>query len=131
MTRGRRGARARPYAERPQGETIDLGGGVLAPGFVDWQVNGGGGHLFNDAPTPETIRAIVAAHRRFGTTALAPTVITDAPAVLREPRSRAGAQPSPGSLGVHVEGPFIDPAARARILSAHIRHDDARPTRAV
>ena len=71
-----------PYAERPSGETVDLRGGVLAPGFIDWQVNGGGGLLFNDAPTPETIRGIAAAHRRFGTTALAPTVITDAPEVL-------------------------------------------------
>ena len=109
-----------PFAARPSGETIDLGGGVLAPGFIDWQVNGGGGHLFNDAPAPETIRAIVAAHRRFGTTALAPTVITDAPAVL-EAALAAGAQPCLGSLGVHVEGPFIDPRRKGAHPLAHIR----------
>jgi N-acetylglucosamine-6-phosphate deacetylase len=109
-----------PFAERPQGETIDLGGGVLAPGFVDWQVNGGGGYLFNDAPTPETISAIVAAHRRFGTTALAPTVITDAPEVL-ESALEAARQEIPGSLGAHVEGPFIDIRRNGAHPREHIR----------
>ena len=108
------------YAERPLGETVDLGGGVLAPGFVDWQVNGGGGHLFNEAPTPETIRAIVAAHRRFGTTALAPTFITDAADALNAALD-AGAQPCPGSLGVHVEGPFIDVRRKGAHPGQHIR----------
>ena len=51
----------------------------LAPGFVDLQVNGGGDLLFNDAPTPQTLRTIAAAHRRYGTTGLLPTLITDAP----------------------------------------------------
>jgi N-acetylglucosamine-6-phosphate deacetylase len=117
-----------PHAQRPAGETVDLGGGVLSPGFVDWQVNGGGGQLFNAAPTPETIRAIVEAHRRFGTTALAPTVITDTPAVL-ESALQAGRQDIAGSLGVHVEGPFIDPRRKGAHPEAHIRgmtKDDAR-----
>src|SRR5580692_1587628 len=69
-----------PYAERPRcGEQRDLGGGVLAPGFIDWQVNGGGGFLFNETPTLEGIRGIVESHRKFGTTSLLPTLITDAP----------------------------------------------------
>ena len=109
-----------PYHERPIGDAIDLGGGVLAPGFVDWQVNGGGGFLFNDAPTPETIRAIAAAHRRFGTTALAPTVITDAAEVL-DAALEAGRAEVPGSLGVHVEGPFIDPRRKGAHPVQHIR----------
>jgi N-acetylglucosamine-6-phosphate deacetylase len=108
------------YAERPAGETVDLGGGVLAPGFVDWQVNGGGGLLFNDAPTPETIGAIARAHRRFGTTALAPTVITDAASVL-DAALEAGRQEVAGSLGVHVEGPFIDPRRKGAHPPQHIR----------
>ncbi len=54
-------------------------GAWLAPGFIDVQVNGGGDVLFNDAPTVEGIRAIAAAHRKYGTTALLPTQITDAP----------------------------------------------------
>src|SRR6516162_2744652 len=52
----------------------------LAPGFIDLQVNGGGDVLFNDAPTPQAIRQIAAAHRRFGTTGLLPTLISDSPA---------------------------------------------------
>ena len=57
-------------------ERYDLGGGLLLPGFIDLQVNGGGGVLFNDAPSVESIRAIGAAHRRFGTTAFLPTLIS-------------------------------------------------------
>jgi N-acetylglucosamine-6-phosphate deacetylase len=100
-----------PYAERPrQGEAVDLGGGVLAPGLIDWQVNGGGGVLFNETPTVAGVAAIVKAHRGDGTTSLLPTLITDAPAKLDAALAAAReAQKSvPGALGVHVEGPFID-----------------------
>jgi N-acetylglucosamine-6-phosphate deacetylase len=98
-------------ADRPRGGAQhDLGGGVLAPGFVDWQVNGGGGALFNATPTPEAIGAIAAAHRREGTTAILPTVISDAPetlaAALAAAREAVGT--APGAFGVHVEGPYID-----------------------
>jgi N-acetylglucosamine-6-phosphate deacetylase len=56
---------------------VHLDGGILVPGFIDLQVNGGGGVLFNNAPTLESIRTICAAHSQFGTTALLPTLITD------------------------------------------------------
>ncbi len=98
-------------AERPRGGAQhDLSGGVLAPGFVDWQVNGGGGVLFNATPTPEAIGAIAAAHRREGTTAILPTVITDAPEVLAAALEAAheAVRSAPGAFGVHVEGPYID-----------------------
>jgi N-acetylglucosamine-6-phosphate deacetylase len=100
-----------PAGDRPSGGAqIDLGGGVLAPGFIDWQVNGGGGVLFNATPTPEAVGAIAAAHRREGTTAILPTVITDAPEVLAAalPAARAAVGAQPGAFGVHVEGPYID-----------------------
>jgi N-acetylglucosamine-6-phosphate deacetylase len=101
-----------PHAERPRGAAErDLGGGILAPGFIDWQVNGGGGVLFNEAPSVEGIRAIVEAHRKFGTTALLPTVITDAPGTLAAAleAAKVAQRDVPGAIGVHVEGPFIDP----------------------
>jgi N-acetylglucosamine-6-phosphate deacetylase len=100
------------YAERPRAvDQRDLGGGILAPGFVDWQVNGGGGVLFNETPTPEGIQAIVEAHRRFGTTAMLPTLITDSPTKLEAALNSASEARgrTPGALGIHVEGPFIDP----------------------
>jgi N-acetylglucosamine-6-phosphate deacetylase len=100
------------YAERPRTvDQRDLGGGILAPGFVDWQVNGGGGVLFNETPTPEGIQAIVEAHRRFGTTAMLPTLITDSPTKLEAALNSASEARgrTPGALGIHVEGPFIDP----------------------
>ena len=101
-------------ADRPRLGERDLGGGVLAPGFVDWQVNGGGGVLFNETPTPDGIAAILAAHRRFGTTSILPTVITDSPRKLTAALAAAKAANAgiPGAIGVHVEGPFIDPRRR-------------------
>ena len=94
-----------PVSERPRGaRQIDLGGGVLSPGFVDWQVNGGGGVLFNADPTPEGIAKIAAAHRAFGTTTIAPTIITDEKRVLDAALDAARAAGS----SIHVEGPFLD-----------------------
>jgi N-acetylglucosamine-6-phosphate deacetylase len=86
-------------------------GAWLAPGFIDTQVNGGGDVLFNDAPTPEAIAAIAAAHRRFGTTALLPTLISDTPAKMRAALAAAdeAARTQPGVLGIHLEGPFLSP----------------------
>lgn len=89
--------------------------GLLAPGFVDVQVNGGGGKLLNDDPSIETMAAIAAAHRRFGTTGLLPTLITDVPAktalAMAAARSAIAAR-TPGVLGVHLEGPFLNPARK-------------------
>jgi N-acetylglucosamine-6-phosphate deacetylase len=83
----------------------------LAPGFIDIQVNGGGDILFNDKPSPAAIAAIVAAHRRFGTTALLPTLISDtsekmATALVAVQRA---ALDNPSVLGIHWEGPFLSP----------------------
>lgn len=83
----------------------------LAPGFIDLQVNGGGGVLLNDNPTPDGMRAIARAHRRFGTTSCLPTMITDQrpqiQAAITAAREAAGRD---GVLGIHLEGPFISPA---------------------
>jgi N-acetylglucosamine-6-phosphate deacetylase len=87
-------------------------GSILAPGFVDLQVNGGGGVLFNETPTAEAARAIAAAHRRFGTTSILPTVITDRPEVMHQgviAVREVMAQPGSGIAGIHLEGPFISP----------------------
>lgn len=88
-----------------------LDGGLLAPGFVDLQVNGGGGVMFNHALSVDGIRTIGEAHRRFGTTGFLPTLITDKrgtiPAAMAAVRD-AIAQGVPGVLGVHIEGPFIN-----------------------
>jgi N-acetylglucosamine-6-phosphate deacetylase len=83
----------------------------LAPGFIDIQVNGGGDVLFNDEPTPDGARAILAAHRKFGTTALLPTLVSDTAekmtAALAAGEALAGVEP--GVLGIHLEGPFLSP----------------------
>jgi N-acetylglucosamine-6-phosphate deacetylase len=83
----------------------------LAPGFIDVQVNGGGDVLFNDSPTPEAIRTIAGAHRKFGTTALCPTLISDTPKKMRAALSAAEQlfDIEPGIIGIHLEGPFLSP----------------------
>jgi N-acetylglucosamine-6-phosphate deacetylase len=88
-----------------------LDGGLLVPGFIDVQVNGGGGALLNDNPTIDTVRRIAESHRKFGTTGMLPTVITDAPEVLSKAIAAVKAarvENVPGVLGIHIEGPFLD-----------------------
>jgi N-acetylglucosamine-6-phosphate deacetylase len=85
-------------------------GVFVTAGFIDLQVNGGGGILLNDQPTADGMRAIARAHRRYGTTACLPTLITDTREKTRSAiaaaRSLAGRD---GVLGLHLEGPFISP----------------------
>jgi N-acetylglucosamine-6-phosphate deacetylase len=116
-----------PDARTGAAEHRDLGGGLLAPGFIDVQVNGGGGALLNDHPSVETVRTIAASHRRFGTVGLLPTVITDAPQVIARAVasvSRAMAEGVPGVLGIHIEGPFLDPARKGAHDLRFIREMD-------
>lgn len=96
-------------------EVERLDGGMLLPGFIDTQVNGGGGVLFNDAPTLDGIIAIAGAHRQFGTTALLPTLISDdmdVIAVAIGAVDAAIASGVPGVIGIHIEGPFLNPGKR-------------------
>jgi N-acetylglucosamine-6-phosphate deacetylase len=101
-----------PTDDVPAGlERIDLADRILVPGFLDTQVNGGGDRLFNDDPSAETVAAIGAAHRKFGTTGFLPTFISDDAAKIEaamEATRRAMAERIPGVLGVHIEGPFLN-----------------------
>ena len=92
-------------------EMRSVDGGFLAPGFIDVQVNGGGGALLNDNPTIDNVRHIAKSHRKFGTTGMLPTVITDAPEITAKAIvavRQARAENVPGVLGIHIEGPFLD-----------------------
>lgn len=108
---------------------VDLAGGWLLAGFIDLQVNGGGGVLFNNDPTPDGLAQIVAAHRRQGTAGLLATVITDEAEIRRAASAAVAAQLRaglPGLLGVHFEGPFLNPAKAGVHDPRHMR----RPTAA-
>ncbi|HET7809326.1 MAG TPA: N-acetylglucosamine-6-phosphate deacetylase [Steroidobacteraceae bacterium] len=106
---------------------VDLQGRLLAPGFIDAQVNGGGGVLFNDAPSADTIAEIAAAHRRFGTTGFLPTLISDdldtvARAIEAVREAIAGGVP--GVLGIHIEGPFLNEERRGVHDASKLRELD-------
>ncbi len=105
-------------------KVVELDGGMIAPGFVDLQVNGGGGVMLNDAPSVEAIRTICAAHARFGTTALLPTLITDTPEITAaavEAGAEAAREKVPGFLGLHLEGPHLSLARKGAHDPALIR----------
>ncbi|PTD26271.1 N-acetylglucosamine-6-phosphate deacetylase [Sphingomonas fennica] len=105
-------------------ERHDLAGQRLAPGYIDLQVNGGGGVLFNDMPTVEGIAAIGAAHRRYGTTGFLPTLISDDLSVVRAGVAAVDAAIAagvPGVLGIHIEGPFLNVARKGIHNPAKIR----------
>ncbi|MER9961300.1 N-acetylglucosamine-6-phosphate deacetylase [Mesorhizobium sp. M0045] len=103
---------------------IETGGGMLAPGFVDLQVNGGGGVMLNDHPDVASIEAICRAHAPFGTTALLPTLITDTSEITAAAVA-AGAEAArrkvPGFLGLHLEGPHLSIARKGAHDPALIR----------
>jgi N-acetylglucosamine-6-phosphate deacetylase len=106
----------------------DLDGQLLVPGFIDIQVNGGGGVLFNDAPDTDSIRAIGDAHRQFGTTGFLPTVISDDMETIAQAIAAVQAAIDgglPGVLGMHVEGPFLNRARRGVHDARHLRTLDA------
>lgn len=105
-------------------EVIDLEGQLLLPGFIDVQVNGGGGRLFNDDPSVDTIEVIAKAHRRFGTTSLLPTLISDDFSIIE--RGIAAVSDAidagvPGVLGIHIEGPFLNKRRRGIHLESMLQ----------
>jgi N-acetylglucosamine-6-phosphate deacetylase len=113
------GARIKQIVARDSGwsadSIYDLQRQTLLPGFIDVQVNGGGGVLFNDDPSVASIRQIGRAHRRFGTTGFLPTLISDDLDVVS--RAVKAAQDAleagvPGVLGIHIEGPFLNAARK-------------------
>jgi N-acetylglucosamine-6-phosphate deacetylase len=98
--------------------------GLLAPGWIDAQVNGGGGVLFNAERDVEALRRLAAAHARFGTTAMLPTFITDRPAPMTEAVAAVHAAIGaavPGVTGIHLEGPFLSVARKGAHDPALIR----------
>jgi N-acetylglucosamine-6-phosphate deacetylase len=99
----------------PGAETMPLDGGFLVPGFVDLQVNGGGGHLIGPGTTLADLALVLDTHTRFGVTNLLPTLITDTPDVTDTVLAAGAAatrQGLPGFLGLHLEGPHLAPSRK-------------------
>ena len=116
------------HGQPPMGTVVDLQGGWLVPGFIDAQVNGGGGMLFNNDPSVDAIAAIGCAHRRFGTTGFLPTLISDDAEVMARAihaTRDAIAQGVPGVLGIHLEGPYLAPARKGTHDAGKFRVPDA------
>jgi N-acetylglucosamine-6-phosphate deacetylase len=113
--------------DAPFGGTQLPADAILAPGFIDIQVNGGGGVLLNDQPTEAGVRRIVETHRRAGTTSCLPTLISDRADVIERLAAVApAALQIPGVLGFHLEGPALNKARKGIHLEAEIRVPNAR-----
>ena len=98
--------------------------GLVVPGFIDLQVNGGGGALFNDSPSVDKLKTIMTAHAKFGTTAMMPTLITDKVDIMAQAAdamSEAIAQKVPGIIGIHFEGPHLSLAKKGTHSAELIR----------
>ncbi len=107
----------------PHFQQVSCGGHILAPAFIDCQVNGGGNVLLNATPTCAGVLAIAAAHRKAGTTRLLPTCITDSPETMTAAITatrQARAQDS-SILGIHLEGPHISVAKKGTHNAAFVR----------
>jgi N-acetylglucosamine-6-phosphate deacetylase len=116
------------FGEAPsQGMIVLTSDAILAPGFIDIQVNGGGGVLLNDDPSEAGVRRIVEAHRRTGTTSCLPTLITDRTDMIERLAAIAqGSLQIPGVLGFHLEGPAINKVRKGIHLESEIRALSAR-----
>ncbi len=104
-----------PHDQVGNARVIDLLGQHLLPGFVDTQVNGGGGKLFNDEPTADTVRVLTRAHARFGTTGLMATLVSDDLSIVEKGRAAVDEALKTGDrtiIGLHIEGPFINTERR-------------------
>ncbi|YBV96626.1 N-acetylglucosamine-6-phosphate deacetylase [Phyllobacteriaceae bacterium JZ32] len=115
--------------------TISLQDGMLVPGFIDLQVNGGGGVLLNEHPDLDAIRTICTAHAKFGTVGLLPTLITDTPEITAATIAageKAARENVPGFLGLHLEGPHLSVARKGTHHPSLIRPmEDADLTRLI
>ncbi len=99
--------------------------GTLIPGFIDLQVNGGGGVLLNSQPTVDGIKTIAQAHAKFGTTGFLPTLITDDVEVMARAAdaiAKSLAENVDGVLGVHFEGPHLSVPKKGVHPQSFIRH---------
>lgn len=128
---GLEAGRCRLLSERDIPENAEvkrLSGGVLCPGFIETQANGGGGVLVNDDFSREGLRTVMAAHRQFGTVAMLPTFITDTPERYHQAISAIAAAVAAGEKGIiggHFEGPFLNPEKKGTHQSAYLRQPNA------
>jgi len=106
----------------------ELTGGILSPGFIDAQVNGGGGVMLNDAPTASTMAKIAQAHRQFGTTSLLPTLISDTDSITDQALESAisAVGKLAGICGLHLEGPHLAPARKGAHQAQFMRPLEAK-----
>ena len=117
----------KPLEGDEKSEYIEFDGGILTAGFIDIQVNGGGGILLNDEPSVEGMKAIIAAHRKFGTTAMLPTLISDTTEKMQavvDAANQALQQGISGMVGLHLEGPYFNMTRKGVHLPAMIRPVD-------
>ncbi len=113
------------YRSIPFGaEIIDFNNNFIAPGFIDLQIAGGGGYLFSASPSVEALRAITDSIVKSGTTGFLIVIPSNSFDVYRKAISIIKANTHPAVLGLHLEGPYINPARRGAHNSDYIKNPD-------
>ncbi len=112
---------AKPETVAPEAKSVDCKGGVIAPGFIDLQIAGGGGYLFSDNPTPEALEAITGAIVKSGTTSFLIAMPTTSAEIYRKAIKAIREYNHPAILGLHLEGPFISRLRAGAHAKEHIR----------
>ncbi|OYX41077.1 MAG: N-acetylglucosamine-6-phosphate deacetylase [Rhodobacterales bacterium 32-67-9] len=121
---GRIAALLAPDAGADGARRVELDGGILVPGFVDLQLNGGGGVMFNDDPSVGTLATMAEAHAGLGALTILPTLITDTPEITEAAVAAVEAAVAagvPGIAGLHLEGPHLSHARKGAHDPALIR----------
>ncbi|MDA7963481.1 N-acetylglucosamine-6-phosphate deacetylase [Ruegeria sp.] len=114
-----------PISAIPSDTSVEHLNSLITPGLFDIQVNGGGGVMLNNAPTRDGVRRIAQTHNALGTAYLLPTVITDRPEIMEKAAQAVAAELGQnGVLGIHIEGPHINPTHKGTHDPAFIRPFD-------
>lgn len=116
---------------RADAEKIDCNGLTIAPGLIDLQIYGGGGYLFSNAPSAKALKAMTEALLRSGTTAFCPTLATNSMEIFYEAIKVVKENPHPAVLGLHFEGPYINPIKKGAHITEYIKKPERKEVEAL
>lgn len=114
-------------------KVVDARGMYIVPGFVAMNIHGAAGHDFKEG-TEEAFRKAVAAHQRYGATTIFPTISSSPFSTIRqcaEVCERLMTEPGSPILGLHLEGPYLNPKMAGAMFSDVVKNPDPEEYRSL